>query len=103
MSTENAAIACSLSAAEMRDRRVDWQAITSRALRTKAAVPEGVRLVFRPDHQTAHQLLDLTAAERDCCAWAAWSLISTIDATVIEVTADGHGASTLQTMFEVTP
>jgi hypothetical protein len=63
----------------------------------------GVRLSFRPDHLTVHRLLDLTAAERDCCAWAAWSLTNGADATVVEVTTDGPGAETLQTMFEVTP
>jgi hypothetical protein len=104
MSAEDAAaIACNLSAAELGDRTAAWRAITSRALRTRAAIPQGVRLVFGPDHQTAHELLDLAAAERGCCAWAAWVLTSTSDATVVEVTADGHGAATLQTMFEVTP
>ena len=104
MSGEDAAaVACNLSADELGDRTAAWQAITSRALRTKAAIPKGVRLSFGPDHQTAHDLLDLTAAERDCCAWAAWTLTSTPDATVVEVTADGHGAATLQRMFEVTP
>ncbi len=104
MSAEDAAaIACSLPAAEFRDRTAAWQAIMRGALQSKATLPQGVRLSFRPDHQTAHRLLDLTAAERDCCAWATWNLTTSTDATVVEVTADGHGAETLQTMFEVTP
>jgi hypothetical protein len=98
-----AAVTCSLPAAEVRDRTAAWQAIIRSALQHKAALPRGVRLTFRPDHQTEHRLVDLTAAERDCCPWAAWNLTASSDATVVEVTADGHGAQTLQTMFEVTP
>jgi hypothetical protein len=104
MSGEDAAaIACSLSAVELRDRTAAWRAISTSALRTKVALSHGVRLTFRPDHMTAHSLLDLIAAERDCCAWASWSLTTTNDATLVEATADGPGAATLQAMFEVTP
>ena len=98
-----AAIACSLPAVELPDRMAAWQAITTSALRAKTVVPRGVRLTFGPDHQAAHRLLDLVAAERDCCAWASWRLMTTADATVVEVTTDGHGAETLRTLFEVTP
>jgi hypothetical protein len=97
-----AAAACSLSKAEWRHQTQAWQAITDSALRAKTAIPRGVRLTFEPDHTIAHSLLDLTTAERDCCAWATWQLTSTSDATLIEVTADGQGTETLQTMFEVT-
>jgi Tfp pilus assembly protein FimT len=104
MSAEHAAaIACRLPAVEWPDRVGAWQAVTSSTLRTKTAVPRGVRLTFGPDHQAAHRLLDLVAAERHCCAWASWRLMTTADATVVEVTADGHGAETLQALFEVTP
>jgi hypothetical protein len=104
MSTEDAlVVSCSLPAAEFGDRTAAWQAVMASTLQHKAAIPQGVRLRFGPDHQTTHRLVDLTAAERDCCSWAAWNLTTSRDATVVEVTADGHGAQTLQIMFEVAP
>ncbi len=62
-----------------------------------------MRLDFVPDHETAHTLLDLVAAERDCCGWATWTFTSTNESSRIEVAAEGAGAATLHTMFEVTP
>jgi hypothetical protein len=62
-----------------------------------------VRLEFAPDHAIAHALLDLVAAERGCCAWASWTLTSTLDATVLEAQADESGTTALQAMFEVGP
>jgi len=104
MADEDAtAIACSLPTADLNDRRRTWQAVTDGAMRTKVAIPGGVRLTFEPDHATAHRLLDLVAAERACCAWASWNLTAAANVTLVEVTADEHGAATLQTMFEVTP
>lgn len=97
------AIACSLSAAELGDRKQLWRAVTAAALQTKAAAPGGVRLSFQPDHQTAHRLLDLIAAERNCCGWASWKVTTTAQATLVEVTAPGEGAVVLQSMFEVVP
>jgi hypothetical protein len=84
-------VACTLAAGDRRRREDDWQAVTARALHARTAIPGGVRLHLRPDHDTTHALLDLVAAERDCCGWASWTLISTAAATVVEVTVTDGG------------
>ncbi len=98
-----AAIACTLAPNDHERRVQVWQDVTSRTLRGKTATAVGVRLDFAPDHETAHTLLDLVTAERDCCGWATWTFTSTKESSQIEVAAEGAGAATLHTMFEVTP
>lgn len=95
---ENAPIACSLD--DLSGREQEWSAVIAAALRTKVATQNGVRLNFAPTPDTAHALLDLVAAERQCCAWAEWTLTSTPAATVVEVTAD-PGTDVLHAMFDV--
>ena len=96
-------IACGLGAGDMDARERAWRAVGVAALRARTAIPNGVRLEFEPGRETAHALLDLVAAERDCCAWASWILVSAGEATVVEATADQSGTPALHAMFEVGP
>jgi hypothetical protein len=93
--------ACTLGADDLQRRRWDWKSVIDDALQARSAIPGGARMAFRPDHLTAHALLDLVAAERSCCGWASWALTSDAEGTVVTVTADGDGASVVQQMFEI--
>jgi hypothetical protein len=93
-------IACTLDAGKRSTRGDEWRAVAGTGERS--AISGGVRLQFRPEAATTHQLVDLVAGERDCCGWASWTLTSSADATVVEVTAPGDGAAALQALFEVT-
>lgn len=93
-------IACSLSVADLRQREEVWSSLASTVLRSKVALPDGVRLVFESDHALAHRLVDLVVAERECCGWASWTLDYGTDATVIEVRAVGPAAKAVRLMFE---
>jgi hypothetical protein len=95
-------VACMLPAADLGGRLREWRSVTAGALRARTAVPDGARLEFRPDPQVARRLLDLVLAERSCCAWASWTLHSTAEATVVEVTAAGRAAE-VRALLEVTP
>lgn len=99
MTTNDLPIACSLAGEDVIARQQTWRTVAA-ALRTRSATPTGLRLEFEPDPVTAHVLLDLVAAERDCCAWASWTMTSTADATVVEAAADESGAPVLHAMFE---
>jgi hypothetical protein len=96
-------IACSLSVDDMKLREETWNAVTRAALHTHAATTNGVRLEFHANPETAHTLLDLVAAERQCCGWASWTLTNTQDATVVEASAGELGAHVLHAMFQLTP
>lgn len=98
---EPEAVACSLSPGQLSSRVRDWRTVVDEGLLDRAAVPGGVRLTFRPAPSIVHDLVELVHAERQCCGWASWTLTSTATGTVVDATADGDGAATLQSLFEV--
>jgi hypothetical protein len=91
---------CTLDAGERAARGDEWRRIVGTGERS--AIPGGVRLRFRPEAATTHQLVDLVAGERACCGWATWTLTVTDAATLVEVTAPGDGEGALRALFEVT-
>jgi MerR family transcriptional regulator, copper efflux regulator len=103
MTSHNPPVACTLGGDGMKARAQMWRAVTAAALRTRSATSTGVRLEFDPDLETAHTLLDLVAAERDCCAWATWTLTSSAEAIVVAAQADQSAAPMLHAMFEARP
>ncbi len=95
-------IACSLSANDLAEREQTWLAVIDRALREKRPIADGVRLEFEPDHELLHQLATLVHAERECCPWAAWTLIDAQDVAAIEVTASSdEGRRAARALFGV--
>ncbi|MFZ0214570.1 MAG: hypothetical protein WAM30_01370 [Candidatus Dormiibacterota bacterium] len=98
---ENAPIACGLD--DLKEREQAWSAVIGAALRTRTATEAGIRLEFDPKPDAAHVLLDLVTAERDCCAWATWTLTSTDGATVVEASAAEPGPEVLHAMFRLEP
>lgn len=99
MSEREEPISCSLAGESMTDREQQWRAVGAAALRARAFTPTGLRLEFEAGRETAHALIDLLAAERDCCGWASWSLTSTAASTVIEVEAEEQAVPVLHAMF----
>lgn len=77
-------IACTLAVSDGAARVAAWQALLARSLVSRREVDGGVELVFRPDDDLA----TLVSLERDCCAWAQWSL----DGSTLVVTAADAGA-----------
>jgi hypothetical protein len=106
MNTEQpttAPVACTLDAGAMSGREQEWQTVMTTALRRRVATPSGVLLEFRPDPETDHALLDLVHAERGCCAWASWTLASSSESTLVEVSAGEPGVPVLHAMFVTMP
>ncbi len=93
--------ACTLPELELRRRGRDWAAVIDEALVARAPVPGGVRLTFRPHRPVVDNLAGLVHAERECCGWASWTLISTSEAAVLDVTAEGDLAETVRSLFGV--
>ena len=92
-------IACSLTAAEMPDRRRRWLALTDRALARRTATAEGVRLTFRAAPGVEEELRALAALERDCCGFAAFEVAAGADRVTLDVKSSGDGVMAVRELF----
>jgi hypothetical protein len=84
MDEQRGVFGCSLSAAELADRRQAWEAMA--AARLDGVREEGrLRVRFRGQPGVPESLRALVVAERDCCGWARWEVTAEGDASVLEV------------------
>ena len=94
-----AAVACSLLQADLTRRQQRWLLLECARIDT-VATSNGLRLRFRNEPTTEHELKKLTALEQDCCSFADWSLHPQGDTLVLDVTAgSGEGVAAVQAMF----
>ena len=93
-------IACTLSSAALASRRERWRRLIARSGVGRDETPGGLRLRFRADPGAAAELTALAAAERECCAWAEWSVESGDGEIALVVRSSGAGVTALHTMFE---
>jgi hypothetical protein len=89
-------IACTLNSPQMNERRRRWHSLADRAFVARAETPNGLRLVFREDVGVAAELRELAELERECCAFADWS----VDGAILEVSGTGdEGVAAVHGMF----
>jgi hypothetical protein len=91
-------IACTLSSTGLASRRDRWSRLIARSGLARETTADGVRLRFRADPAAAAELSALASAERDCCAWAEWS-IERGDELALHVRSAGDGVAALHAMF----
>lgn len=95
-----AAVACSLSQADLASRQQRWLRLGERAHTGTVTTSNGLQLSFRTEPTTENKLNELIALERDCCAFANWSLHSHGDTLALDVTAhSAEGIAAVQAMF----
>ena len=95
-----AAVACSLSRADLTTRQQRWLLLGARAHIDTVLTGNGVRLSFQNEPSTEDELKELAALEQDCCAFADWSLHSHGNALTLEVSAhSAEGIAAVQAMF----
>jgi hypothetical protein len=93
-------VACTLGSGDLTRRAARWEALTARSLVRAARTDRGLRLVFRADAGAAGELSDLVALERECCAFAAWSVHENGTELTLDVTGDGDQAvAAVQSLF----
>jgi hypothetical protein len=87
-------IACTLSAADLRDRGSAWKKLMASGLVQRDRVPGGIRLSAAPGAAAA--LVELIDLERECCAWINFEVN---DGFIVTLTAEGEGEAVLAGMF----
>jgi hypothetical protein len=92
---ETRPIACTLSAADLKDRERAWRKLMGSGLVTRDRVPGGIRLSPAPG--AAEALIQLINLERDCCAWIDFEVS---DGSVATLRADADGEAALAGMFQ---
>jgi hypothetical protein len=97
---DTAPIACSLGQGDLAERQRRWHTLARNAILDIAPTGHGLRLRFRADPGVVAELRDLAALERDCCAFADWTVNSDADAHVMDIRANSPAAvATVHAMF----
>jgi hypothetical protein len=93
-------VACSLGQDEGAQRAARWKALSARALADVSPTERGLRLVFDAGPGVAGELSSLVDLERECCAFAAWSVRPSGGQLILDVAGDSDEAAVaIQTMF----
>ncbi len=81
-------VACSLNQQDLGQRAERWRALARRAEPQVTRTDSGLRLTFSAGPGVAAEVDELAALERDCCAFARWSVTAEADRVVLDVSAD---------------
>jgi hypothetical protein len=92
-------IACALGRSDLATQRERWKRLSAEAGLARVETPDGLRLTFRDEPGVAEELEALVAVERDCCAWADWSVARDERVLAMHVSSTGAGIATLHGMF----
>jgi hypothetical protein len=96
----NAPIACSLAKGDLAYRQERWRQLWHRAAVNTVTTSNGLRLLFRAAPGVEVELRQLAELERDCCAFADWSVQVRGEELVLDVTArTEEGITAVQVMF----
>ncbi len=92
-------IHCSLTTTDLAARRSRWRRLIASSGAGREEIPAGLRLRFRGSAGAATELERLVRRERECCAWAIWTVSSSPGALILDVTSSGDGVTALRGMF----
>jgi hypothetical protein len=94
-------VACTLDNVAMKERRKRWHDLAARAFVERAVTDQGLRLVFRDGAGVEDELRELARLERQCCAFADWTVGAADGYVLLEVGGSGNEAvAAVQSMFE---
>jgi hypothetical protein len=92
-------IACTLGAKDMAAQTERWRSLMAAAAVGRDETPDGLRIRFRPDPGVETELTALVATERECCAWATWTVTADAGAVMLEIRSQGDGVAALRAML----
>lgn len=85
-------VACSLGAGDLSTRVARWRDLAGQADLRMSRTDRGVRLSFSGQPGVAGEASALAALERDCCAFAEWTVSMTGDRVVVDICAADEDA-----------
>jgi hypothetical protein len=85
---------CTLTSAELVDRGERWRALGPAEVADTRA---GLRLTFAAAAE--EELRALAQLERECCAFADWTVTRQDGHSVLDVTAEGEAVTAVQSLF----
>lgn len=93
-------MACSLGEAGLAERAERWKALAATALTEVPRSQGGLRLAFGNNPGAAGELREPVALERECCAFATWSVRHGGGQVILEVSGDSEeAAAAVRSMF----
>src|SRR5207248_197747 len=92
-------VACKLTPAGLATQSDRWLELGAQALLERVETAHGLRISFRREAGVEEELRALVDVERDCCAWARWTVETGTGELVLDVRASGTGIATLHGMF----
>jgi hypothetical protein len=92
-------IACTLAHADQINRSDRWRKLTDAASGRVVETRTGLRLSFRSSPSAERELAELAALERECCAFATWTVREAGQELVLDVEADGDAVAAIHGMF----
>jgi hypothetical protein len=92
-------VACTLGASDLQEQARRWGTLRQRAELRQVETPAGKRIYFAAGNGVAEELGALVATERQCCAWASWTVEREGDEVVLEVASSGEGVAAIRGMF----
>ena len=96
---ESIPLACSLTAADQANRRLEFDAILERGLLAREWTPSGIRLRFTPSPGLEEDLADLTRREKQCCPFFEFRIDSLEGEIVLDVGAPVEGRPIVERLF----
>jgi hypothetical protein len=92
-------IACSLTAAEYRERTAAAGEVARAALRDRQAIDGGARLTFDATADVEHRLIGFVAAESQCCPFLRLELERIDGSLILDVTGPADAAPIIEELF----
>jgi hypothetical protein len=92
-------ISCTLTTTGLAAQRERWLRLIAAAGAGREETPTGLRLRFRAAAGVADELERLAAVERECCAWATWTIAESPGEITLDAGSSGDGVTVLHGMF----
>jgi hypothetical protein len=96
---ESIPLACSLTAGDQADRRLEFGSILGRGLLSREDTPRGIRLRFRMSPGLRQDLDDLTRREKECCPFFDFRIEANKDELELEVSGPPEARPLVEGLF----
>jgi hypothetical protein len=96
-------IACTLTDTELRTRGERWLRLGDEASGCVAETDEGLRVTFRFSRHAEEELRALAELERECCAFATWTVSTDSEDLFLDVKGRGDAVPVIHGMFREYP